>query len=159
MASEILLRIDGEVDHPRELTFEDLVAINPSCQVHDVTRYGAKRAGDAVTLRGLLELVGTKPTASYLGLHSTTDDFHASIPLAPVRERGLLIYRAADQPLEVSAGGPLRFFVPDHAACHTDEIDECANVKHVEHLELTAAKGYDNRPEDDAEHERLHREQ
>ena len=54
---------------------------------------------------------------------------------------------------------PARFFIPDHAACHTDEVDECANVKFVDHIELTVGKGFDNRPEDDEEHERLHREQ
>jgi DMSO/TMAO reductase YedYZ molybdopterin-dependent catalytic subunit len=159
MKNPILLRIDGEVDDPQDLTFDDLDALDPSRRVLDVKRYGAKRGGDAVTLAGLLEIVGAKPTAKYLGLHSSTDDFHASIPLAPVKERALLIYRLNDQPLDFAVGGPLRFFVPDHAACHTDEIDECANVKYVEHLELTTSKGYDNRPQDDEEHEQLHRDQ
>ena len=92
-------------------------------------------------------------------MHSSTDNFHASIPLAPVRERSLLIYQLNGQPLQPQAGGPVRFLILDHAACHTDEIDECANVKFVDHIELTVAKGFDNRPEDDDAHEQLHREQ
>jgi hypothetical protein len=55
-----------------------------------------------------------------------------------------------------SGRGPVRFFIPDFAACHTHEIDECANVKFVDRLELTADKGFDNRPHDGAEHAALH---
>jgi len=107
----------------------------------------------------LMELVRAKSSAKYLGLHSTLDDFHASVPLEPVRDRGLFIYALDDQPLSVGAGGPVRFFIPDFAACHTDEIDECANVKFVDHVELTVERGFDNRPEDDDQHEELHRGQ
>jgi len=74
-----------------------------------------KRRGDAVKLTGLLELVGTNRSAKYIGLHSTLDDFHASIPLAPVRERAFLIYRLNGEPLDVKAGGPFRFYIPNHA--------------------------------------------
>jgi hypothetical protein len=67
-----------------------------------------------------------------------------------------VIYREGGQPLPEKAGGPVRFFIPDFAACHTHEIDECANVKFVDRLELTAAKGFDNRPHDGDEHAALH---
>jgi len=154
--SETLLRIDGEVEQARELTLEDLEAIDAAYQVADVSKLDPQRKGTAVKLAGLLELIGAKPTAQYLGLHGTLDNFHASIPLEPVRDRGLLIYRLNDKPLDDKAGGPVRFLIPDYAACHTDEIDECANVKFLDHIELTAEKGFDNRPEDDEEHERLH---
>lgn len=154
--STILLRIDGEVAKPRQFTFADLEAFADSARVVDVTRHGAKRGGDAILLSSLLDAVDATANACYLGLHSHSDNFHASIPLEPVRPRAFLIYRQHGAPLSPEAGGPLRFFVPDHAACHTDEIDECANVKFVEHLELTAEKGFDNRPLDDEEHARLH---
>jgi hypothetical protein len=155
----IVLRIDGDVQNPVELTFADLSAIDPAEQLVDVSRFDPKRKGDAVKLTGLLKLAGAKPSACYLGLHSSTDDFHASIPLDPVRDSAFLIYRLDGKPLDIKAGGPVRFFIPDHATCHTDEIDECANVKFVDHIELTAAKGFDNRPEDEQEHAQLHRSQ
>ena len=63
--------------------------------------------------------VRPKPSARYLTLHASRDDFHASIPLEAVRERAILIYRLAGDPLPASAGGPVRFFIPDFAACHT----------------------------------------
>jgi len=154
-----MLSISGEIDQPRELTFADLAAIDAEHQMIDVSRIIPGRKGDAVRLSGLLQLIRPKETAKYLGLHSSTDNFHASIPLAAVADRALVIYRLDGQPLPANAGGPVRFFIPDFAACHTHEIDECANVKFVDRIEFTADKGHDNRPHDGAEHEELHRRQ
>ena len=159
MSNESVLRIDGEVETARELTFSDLSTIDAAHQIGDVSQFDPKRQGDAVTLTGLLALVRAKASANYIGLHGTLDNFHASIPLAPVRDRAFLIYRLDGRPLDVKAGGPFRFYIPDHASCHTEEIDECANVKFVDHIELTAEKGFDNRPDDDEEHAKLHEKQ
>jgi DMSO/TMAO reductase YedYZ molybdopterin-dependent catalytic subunit len=154
-----LLSIAGAVDRPRELTFADFAAIAAEYQVGDVGRLLPGRTGDAVRLRGILDLVQPQTAARYLGLHASRDNFHASIPLEAVAERALVLYRLDGQPLPESAGGPVRFFIPDFAACHTHEIDECANVKFVDRIELTADKGFDNRPHDGAEHEALHARQ
>jgi len=151
-----MLKIGGEVAESRSLTFADLAAIDSTHQVADVSRFVPGRKGDAVRLAGILKLVQPRDTARYLGLHSSADDFHASIPLSAVVDRALVIYRLDGQPLPAKAGGPVRFFIPDFAACHTEEIDECANVKFVDRIELTAEKGFDNRPHDGASHEALH---
>lgn len=153
------LTIDGEVDRPLTLSFDQLSKIDPAHQVIDVSRLDAKRSGDAVRLAALLQLAGVKPTARYLTLHASADDFHASIPLAAVRDRAVLIYRLNGEPLPTRSGGPVRFFIPDFAACHTAEIDECANVKFVDRLELSAERGHDNRPTEEEEHARLHQRQ
>lgn len=154
----IRLRFNGQVQRPCDFTFEDLQQLDEQWQVEDVRRFGAKR-GDAVRLLGLLENVHPKSEATHIGLHGSRDDFHASIPLEPVRDKALVIYKLDGQPLDAAAGGPFRFFVPDHAACHTEEIDECANVKFLDHIELTIGKGFDNRPQDEEEHARLHKQQ
>jgi len=151
-----MLSIDGEVELPASFSFADLAAMDARFQVADVSQLDPKRKGDAVKLIGLLERVRPKASAAYLTLHASKDDFHASIPLAAVRERAILIYRLAGGPLGESAGGPVRFFIPDFAACHTSEIDECANVKFVDRIELSAKRGQDNRPQDEKEHARLH---
>jgi DMSO/TMAO reductase YedYZ molybdopterin-dependent catalytic subunit len=151
-----MLTIDGHVSSGRTLTFADLAAIAPQYQVADVSRLVPGRKGDAVKLAGILELVRPKSGAKWLGLHSSSDDFHASIPLDAVAEKALVIYRLDGQPLPAKSGGPVRFFIPDFAACHTHEIDECANVKFVDRIELTAEKGFDNRPHDGEEHAALH---
>lgn len=151
-----MLTISGDVSESRSLTFADLAAIDRAYQVADVSRLVPGRKGDAVRLAGILKLVQPRDTAKYLGLHSSSDDFHASVPLVAVVDRALVIYRLDGQPLPAKAGGPVRFFIPDFAACHTEEIDECANVKFVDRIELTAEKGFDNRPHDGPSHEALH---
>ena len=158
MNSSTLLIVDGQVGNPLQMTFDDLAAVDGRFQILDVNRIDPGRKGDAVSLEGLLELVQIKSNAQYLGLHSSSDNFHASIPLQPVRDRGMFIYRLGGGPLEPDSGGPVRFYIRDFAACHSDQVDECANVKFVDHVELTEEKGFDNRPEDDQEHEALHRE-
>jgi len=151
-----LLRVEGAVEQPCVLSLQDLRSIDRTFQISDVSQRISGRQGSAVQLEGLLQFVRAKPEARYLGLHSSRDDFHASLPLAAIRERALLIYALDDQQLPTSAGGPVRFFILDHAACHSHEIDECANVKFVDRIELTAEQGYDNRPKSDADHARLH---
>jgi DMSO/TMAO reductase YedYZ molybdopterin-dependent catalytic subunit len=156
MNQPVLLRITGEVEQPASLTFADLAAIAAERQIADVSHVASKRRGSAVTLEGVLALAHPKPSARWLGLHSESDNFHASIPLDAVRSQAFLIYKLDGEPLPAKAGGPVRFFIPDHAACHTEEIDECANVKFVERIELTSEKGFDNRPSDEEEHHKLH---
>jgi DMSO/TMAO reductase YedYZ molybdopterin-dependent catalytic subunit len=150
------LTIDGQVEQPTTFSFADLAAVTAEFQVPDVSAIDPKRKGGAVRLAGLLALVRPKVGAKYLTLHATRDDFHASIPLDSVTNRAVVIYRLGAEPLPESAGGPLRFYIPDFAACHTSEVDECANVKFVDRIELSTERGYDNRPHDAAEHAELH---
>lgn len=154
--AEPVLTIEGAVKNRLTLRVHDLAELDPRQQVADVSRLDPKRKGTAVRLSALLELAGTQPAATHLGLHSETDDFHASVPLAAVGDRGLVIYRLDGRPLDMKAGGPFRFLIPDYAACHSEEIDECANVKFVDRIELTVGKGFDNRPEDERAHAKLH---
>jgi DMSO/TMAO reductase YedYZ molybdopterin-dependent catalytic subunit len=150
------LVIDGLVGQPLRLGWSQLQQLDAAAQIEDAGRLGARRPGRAVRLTALLDRAGVLPAATHLGLHATRDDFHASIPLAPVQQRAIIIYAMGDQPLSADAGGPFRLFIPDHAACHAAEIDECANVKFLDRIELTQGKGFDNRPQDEAAHARLH---
>ena len=154
--NDVILKVSGEVKGPRGFSYDDLGQIEQEFQIRDVSQIEPSRAGDAVKLEGILRSVEVTGSAKFLGLHGSYDDFHASIPLSEVRERGFFIYRLNGAPLPPDKGGPVRFYIPDHASCNTDEIDECANVKFVDHIELTVEKGFDNRPEDDEEHAKLH---
>ena len=157
MDDKVLLSVEGELLQPLHLTWQDFASFGAEYQIPDVSQIDPKRQGSAVTLAGVLELARPKPSAAYLTLHAAADDFHASIPLSAVLDRGFFIYRLDDAPLSPTAGGPVRFYIRDFAECHIGEVDECANVKFVDRIELSAEKGFDNRPLDDESHEELHR--
>jgi DMSO/TMAO reductase YedYZ molybdopterin-dependent catalytic subunit len=156
MSDEIILKIDGKVARPLRLTFTDLANLPESAQVHDVSRFHPTRKGDGANFDAVLDQAGVLPTANYLTLHADRDDFHVSVPLEPLRGQGILVYRLGPDALGIEHGGPIRFLIRDPAACHTDQLDECANVKYLSRIELTERRGRDTRPADEQAHEELH---
>lgn len=156
MSDAVLLTVDGEVDSPLALTFDGLCAFAEADHIRDVSRFQPTRRGDGITLDALLALAQPRPEANYLTLHASRDDFHVSIPLAPVRAECLVVYCVEGAPLPTSQGGPIRFLIRNPAACHTSELDDCANVKYLDRIELTVRKSRDTRPTTDAEHVALH---
>jgi DMSO/TMAO reductase YedYZ molybdopterin-dependent catalytic subunit len=159
MSNDIILTVDGQVERPLRLTFADLADLPESVQVRDVSQFHPTRKGDGVTLDMILERAGVRPGANYLTLHAERDDFHVSVPLEPLRGHGIVVYRLGPDPLGLEHGGPIRFLIRDPAACHTDQLDECANVKYLSRIELTERRGRDTRPADEKAHEALHASQ
>ena len=157
MSEEMVLTIDGLVDRPLKLSYADLDSLPDPARITDVSRFHPKRRGDGVTLDSLLDRAGPRPEANYVTLHADRDDFHVSVPLAPVREQGIVVYRLGHGRLAIEEGGPIRFLIRDPSLCHTGELDECANVKFLSRIELTVRRGKDTRPTTEEEHEALHR--
>lgn len=147
------LRISGEVERPGEFSAADLAEFDPETRVTDIGKPGAPGKGGAmrgVRLEAILRAVVPGPKARFISFASPSDDFHACVPLEALAGRGVIVFeRAGDTedliPISRAEGGPFRFIVPDAAACRTDEIDACLNVKYLEEIELTARPGPDNR--------------
>jgi 2-dehydropantoate 2-reductase len=156
MDPHAILRVDGAVEQPLELTFDDLRAFPEADQITDISRFQPSRRGDGVTLEALLRAARPTAAANYLTLHASRDDFHVSIPLEAVRGEAVVVYRLGETPLGPEHGGPIRFIIKNPAACHTDELDDCANVKYLDRIELTTRRGRDTRPADEAAHAALH---
>lgn len=156
MDEKILLRVDGAVERALSLTFDELARWPEPAQVADVSRFHPKRAGDGVTLESILAHAQPRAEARYLTLHADRDDFHVSVPLELVRREGIVVYKHGETPLGPERGGPVRFLIRDPLVCHTGELDDCANVKYLSRIELTAERGRDTRPADDASHAALH---
>jgi DMSO/TMAO reductase YedYZ molybdopterin-dependent catalytic subunit len=157
MDEAVLLKVEGLVEHPLELRYEDLAQLPADVQIADVSRFQPSRKGDGVALEALLERARPRAEANYLTLHADRDDFHVSIPLQAVRGEALVVYKIGTARLGPDQGGPVRFLIRDPAACHTDELDDCANVKYLSRIELTHRRGRDTRPADEAAHAALHR--
>jgi len=153
------LKLDGLVEQPLELGFEDLAQFPESAHIRDVSRYHPQRKGDGVLFRAILERARPLPEANYITLHADRDDFHVSIPLAPVRSEGIVVYQQNGLALAVEQGGPVRFLIKNPSVCQTGELDECANVKYLSRIEITVRRGRDTRPQDEAAHAELHRSQ
>ena len=156
MSDEVLLIVNGAVERPLRLTRADLDAFPDEMHVRDVSRFHPQRQGDGVELDEILERARVLPEANYVTLHADRDDFHVSIPLLPVREQGIVVYRLGDGPLGTERGGPVRFLVRDPTVCHTGELDECANVKYLNRIEVTTRRGRDTRPVNETDHTELH---
>ncbi len=92
-------------------------------------------------------------------LHADKDDFHVSVPLAPLYAQGIVVYKLGPNRLGPEQGGPIRFLIRETDACHSSELDECANVKYLSRIELTERRGRDTRPATDTEHTALHQAQ
>jgi 2-dehydropantoate 2-reductase len=138
--------IDGATRQARSFTREELAIFPDEARIADVSSVVPGRQGEAVRLACLLDTSPRDETATHVTLHSA-DGFSASIPLADVRETGLILFQLNGQELPDSAGGPFRFLIPDAAACRTAELDACANVKSLVRIELTNGKGRDTRYE------------
>ncbi len=95
----------------------------------------------------------------YLTLHADRDDFHVCVPLEAIKGQGIVVYKLGSAALGVEHGGPIRLIIRDPSACHTGELDDCANVKYLSRIELTEQRGRDTRPETEAEHAALHQAQ
>jgi DMSO/TMAO reductase YedYZ molybdopterin-dependent catalytic subunit len=159
MTEAIILRIEGAVHRPLALRYGDLRALPEADQVLDVSRFHASRRGDGVSLEALLRLAAPTADANYLTLHAGRDDFHVSIPLDAVRSEAVVVFRLGECPLSPEQGGPIRFIIRDPAACHTNELDDCANVKYLDRIELSVGRGRDTRPADEGAHAALHEQQ
>ena len=124
-------------------------------QVPDLSQLMPGKRGGGVRLTALLDAAGAMPTSKYLTLESE-DGFGASIPLKAVADQSIVAYRDGAAPLSTAAGGPMRFYIVDVAACGVDHIDQCANVKHLLRIHLSAEPGRDTRPTTEQSHEALH---
>ena len=151
MSTEIT--VTGLVERAARLDYEGLAAL-PG-QIADVSQLASDREGVAVRFAAVLDAGGASRDAAFVTLEAE-GDFAASIPLEPVVDQAVIIYGLGNGPLPGDKGGPMRFLIPDPAACGTADVDRCANVKWLQRIELTAERGRDVRPRTVRAHEALH---
>jgi DMSO/TMAO reductase YedYZ molybdopterin-dependent catalytic subunit len=149
------LEVGGLVNRPCTYDYDGLSAL--SGQVPDISALADDRVGAAVRLDAIVAAVAPTQDVRYVTLFAE-GDYSACVPLDAVIDQAVLIYSLDGSPLPRARGGPLRFFIPDVAACHTATVDSCANVKYVRKIVLSAEPGIDSRPKNVAQHLRIHRD-
>jgi 2-dehydropantoate 2-reductase len=139
MSDAPLLIVEGLVQNRLSLSFTHLNNYPAEAQIADVSQIVPKREGQALRLKALLAAARPLPEAKYLTLHSADGSFSASIALAEIQDRALLVYQKDSRVLPDNLGGPIRFLIPEFN-------DPCANVRGLGRIELTATPGRDTRP-------------
>jgi DMSO/TMAO reductase YedYZ molybdopterin-dependent catalytic subunit len=110
------LTIDGEVERPLALTWEQLLEL-PSREItvdiHCVTRWSRfDTTFKGVHWSELAKLVSPKPSARFVVAHAE-QGFTSNIPLAALEEEtSLVAYEADGEPLTKDHGWPVRLVVP-----------------------------------------------
>jgi len=84
-------------------------------------------------------MVGIGEQATYITFTATADQFSASVPLADVVDRAVLVYRQGLEPLSATQAGPVRLYVTDVESCDSEVLSACTNVKNLDHIRLTVA--------------------
>jgi DMSO/TMAO reductase YedYZ molybdopterin-dependent catalytic subunit len=110
------LAVDGEVEAPFALRWEELMAMAQVDQVSDLhcvtrwSRFDMPLRG--VRVRELLERARPTARASHALVH-THEGYTTNLPLAALLDDDVLIAHSADgRPLEPDHGGPARLLVP-----------------------------------------------
>ena len=108
--------VEGEVEHPLRLTFDELKAlpqIDVTTDIHCVTRWSRfDTSFHGVHWRELAKLAKPKPTARFVVAHAE-HGFTSNLPLEALDDENALIAWDADgEPLAPDHGWPLRLVVP-----------------------------------------------
>jgi len=110
------LRIDGEVEHPFALTWDELMAlpqVTITTDIHCVTRWSKlDTTWTGVRVRDLLERAQVKPAGTFAMAHSD-GGYTTNMPLELLYDDEVLVtHTYAGEPLEPDHGAPLRLLVP-----------------------------------------------
>jgi len=114
------LVVDGLVEHPLELGFEDLhrlPQVDLHCDIHCVTRWSRLDCTfTGVPIVRLLEMARPRPEARFVIQHASSaphDGWTTNLPLADLLvEDALLAWAEAGAPLAPEHGAPVRAVVP-----------------------------------------------
>ena len=130
-----MLTVEGQVASARSFDLKRLRSL--PAQIDDVSGLVPGREGGAVWLRDVLAAAGVAPSAKFATLASADGRFAIAVPLRPLLDRAVLVYRSGDAPLPANKGGPVRLLLTGKVECQADEIDACAMVKGLGRIRLT----------------------
>jgi DMSO/TMAO reductase YedYZ molybdopterin-dependent catalytic subunit len=135
------LKVDGLVDQPFTLTYDELVAMPPTKLTRDFQCVTGWRVPEVewkgVRLADLLDRAGVQERATALRFHSFDGADTESLTLAQARRNDVIIaYQLEGSPLSDEHGGPVRLYVAP--------MYVYKSCKWLDHIELTKAveEGY-----------------
>lgn len=114
--ADYTLRVNGLVDSPFELTYDELVAMPPTKLTRDFQCVTGWRVSDVewkgVRLSDLLDRAGVHSNAKALRFHSFDGAYTESLTLEQARRKDVIVaYQFEGSPLSDEHGGPARLYV------------------------------------------------
>ena len=114
--AEYKLRVDGLVDRPFTITYEELAQMTPTALTRDFQCVTGWRVDDVawrgVRVAELLDRAGVQPNAGALRLHSFDGEYTESLTLDQARRDDVLCtYELDGKLLSDAHGGPVRLLV------------------------------------------------
>jgi DMSO/TMAO reductase YedYZ molybdopterin-dependent catalytic subunit len=111
------LQIDGLVEHPITLSYDELLGLPPTEAVYDihcVTSWSRLDQGfTGVDFDQILALIRPTQEAQYVLFESEADGYSTNVSLAELRsQRALLTYAIDGAPISLAYGGPVRMVIP-----------------------------------------------
>jgi DMSO/TMAO reductase YedYZ molybdopterin-dependent catalytic subunit len=115
-AAEYRLAVDGMVDAPLDLGFDDLLALPATALTRDFQCVTGWRVPDVawrgVTVSSLLAAAGVQPNAAALRLFSFDGVYTESLTLEQAaRDDVLVVYEMEGKPVSSAHGGPVRLLM------------------------------------------------
>ena len=110
------LKVGGLVDHPFELSYDELRVMRPTNLTRDVQCVTGWRVHDVawkgVRLGDLLDLAGVQQDARAVRFHSFDGAYTESLTLEQARRADVIVaYEMEGSPLSDAHGGPVRLYV------------------------------------------------
>ena len=141
-------RVDGEVDAPLRLSYDEFVALPKSgvtSDFHCVTGWTTfDNAWEGVTIRELAQKARIRPAANY-ATFTCGDGYTTSHPLSVLYDADVLMtYRWDGNPLPVEHGGPVRLLVPKRYAYKSAKWVRQVTFTKEEELGYWEVRGYSN---------------
>ena len=115
--SQFRLKVYGEVEHPFDIDFKELLALpqtKQKCDVHCVTSWSVLDAEfSGVQLRALAEQAKVKPSARHV-IFEAAHGYSTNVRLEEaLRPNVLVAHSLGGDPLPRTHGGPVRAVIPD----------------------------------------------
>jgi DMSO/TMAO reductase YedYZ molybdopterin-dependent catalytic subunit len=111
------LTVNGLVDKPFTLTFEELTAlpsVTLTTDIHCVTKWSKfDTVWRGVKLKDLLEMAGIQPDATHVMGHAEYG-YTANLPMEDaLRDESMVVWEYEGEAIEPVHGGPVRLLVPN----------------------------------------------
>jgi DMSO/TMAO reductase YedYZ molybdopterin-dependent catalytic subunit len=147
-AAKYRFRVWGAVEHPLELTWDELTGLPRTDEIadfHCVTTWSRyDNHWEGVHVREIIQRAQPKPGAQFVVAHSWTG-YTTNMPYSDFNDDDVIIaFNHDDQPLEREHGGPVRLIVPKLYAYKSAKWLNGLEFLEQDHPGFWEVRGYHN---------------